>query len=187
MKKIILATALIAGFVGTASATGVGPYVGVQGGYSWMNLGNNTSHDDGLSGDIHAGYLFPLTNSLSLGPEIGLGSNFYSPKNRGDKLDTNYYVPVMAKLQWQVNNEVYLFGKAGVTYVSQTLKKAGFSDDNSDWQASFGLGAGYNLSQNLALEASYNYVDGDDNDNSNSIKNNTSRFQNVSVGVNYSF
>ena len=187
MKKILLATALIAGFVGTASATGVGPYVGVQGGYSWMNLGNKSSHDNGLSGDIHAGYLLPLTSSLSLGPEVGLGTNFYSPKESGWKLDTNYYVPVMAKLQWQVSNELYLFGKAGITYVSQTQKHSGLSYDNSVWHASFGLGAGYNLSQNLALEASYNYVDGDDEDNSNTIKNNTSRFQNVSVGVNYSF
>ena len=170
MKKILLATALITGFVGSASATGVGPYIGVQGGYSWMNLGNNVSHDDGLSGDIHAGYLFPLTSSLSLGPEMGLGTNFYSPKYHGIKLDTDYYVPVMAKLQWQVSNELYLFGKAGITYVSQTQKLGGYNHDESDWQASFALGAGYNLSQNLAVEASYNYVDGDDNDNSNSIK-----------------
>ena len=154
-----------------------------------MNLGNNTSHDDGLSGDIHAGYLFPLMGGLSLGPEMGLGTNFYSPKFISrEKLDTNYYVPVMAKLQWQVSNRVYLFGKAGITYVSQTLKYSGLSDDNRDWHGSVGLGPGYNLSQNLAFEASYNYVDGDDEDNSNSPKkNNTSRFQNVSVGVNYSF
>ena len=67
---------------------------------------------------------------------------------------------------------MYLFGKAGVAYVSQTIKynsDFGYSykDTNNQWEAAFGAGVGYNIAQNVTLELSYNYIDGKDkNDNS---------------------
>ena len=133
----LIAAALFGSYL--QAVTGLG-YIGIQSGYSWMNLGNKTHHDYGLNSDFHAGYLFSLSNSLYLGPEIGLGFNFYSPKNKDIKIDTNYYAPIMARLQWQVEDDLYLFGKAGVTYVKQTLKYSGLSDDRRDWQASFSAG-----------------------------------------------
>lgn len=200
MKKILLATALITGVVGSVSAANVGPYIAAQGGYSWMDSSHpdevKVKNDSGMSGELHGGYLFPLTSSLSLGPEIGIGTNFYDyklkDKTSADKVkyETNYYVPILARLQWQINDDLYLFGKAGVAFVKQTGKAIidgeHVSASESDANFDFGLGLGYNLSQNLSLEASYNYIDGD-NLNSSYDNVNTFKFQNISLGVNYSF
>ena len=209
MKKILLAAALMTTLTATASAASVGPYVGFQGGYSFME-GNKVEgiakiqNKNGFSGEVNAGYLFPLTDSLSLGPEIGIGKNFYSPKVNGSpygvdanlKLKNKFYLPILARLQFQVNDDIYIYGKLGATYVSQSLEYNGsyqfenFSDNEKiskkEWQTTAGLGLGYNLTQDLSTEIAYTYVDGQSL-TPKKLKNKTFKFQTVTLGLQYSF
>lgn len=60
--------------VSSVYATNIGPYIGIQSGYSWLDdstfdlFGSNFFNEnssDGVSGDIHGGYLFSLTQNIS--------------------------------------------------------------------------------------------------------------------------
>ena len=205
MKKIFLVAALMTTLTATASAASVGPYVGFQGGF-WNKVEGiaKIQNKNGFSGQVNAGYLFPLTDSLSLGPEIRIGKNFYSPKVDGSqygvdanlKLKNKFYLPILARLQFQVNDDIYIYGKLGATYVSQSLEYNGsyqfenFSNNEKrskkEWQTTAGLGLGYNLTQDLSTEIAYTYVDGQ-RLTPKKLKNKTFKFQTVTLGLQYSF
>ena len=229
MKKVLLTSAIIAGLAAStaASANTEGAYMGIQGGYSWSKLDPSwqknlaTSADlkrkktdqNGVSADIHFGYLFPITDSFFIGPEVAIGKNFYKPKyktylsdNEGDnagietKVDTKLYVPIFLRVQLQLNDQLYVFGKAGIAYMDQkatisgygnerdTKVKADLSDEsNKRWVGAYGVGMGYNIDQNLSLEISYNYLDGDSGKERKGNAFRTLKTQNVSLGVNYTF
>ena len=81
MKKRLLSTIIIIGFISSAYANTYGAYLGGQVGYSVAStseLGfplddvSTVKNKGGLVGELHGGYLFSITESLSLGPEIGL-------------------------------------------------------------------------------------------------------------------
>ena len=229
MKKILLTTAIIAGLAAStsASASSEGAYMGIQGGYSWSKLDPSSQKDfatsgglqkkktdrNGVSADIHFGYLFPITDSFSMGPEVGIGKNFYKPKyktyvsddkghNAGfqTKVDTKLYVPIFLRAQLQLNDQLYVFGKAGIAYMDQkaTISKYGNlsgakvkadlrDESNKRWVGAYGVGMGYNIDQNLDLEISYNYLDGDGGKERKGHAFRTLKSQNVSLGVNYTF
>ena len=63
------------------------------------------------------------------------------------------------------------------------------SYDVKKWQGSYGAGLGYNFTNSFSIELSYNYVNGVDTYSSyDSDKyDDTTRLQNISIGLNYSF
>ena len=82
MKKI-LSTIIITGFISSAYANTFGAYLGGQVGYSAASTSelrfplddvSIVKNKGGLVGELDGGYLFSITESLSLGPEIGLSS-----------------------------------------------------------------------------------------------------------------
>ena len=196
MKKILLFTALMTCLVGTASAKLSGLYVGGQFGYSFTD-GEKVQSKNGLNNDLYLGYKFPLSDSLSLGPEIGFGKLFYSPKGKIDsntsiKYKTSFYVPVVARLQWQINESLYLFGKAGLAYVSQNVDVsspiASINQNRSEkkWNTTESIGLGYNITNGLSTEISYTNVDGEEF-RSNINDHKTMKFDNWNIGLNYTF
>lgn len=235
MKKILLTTAIIAGLAASTSAsanTSGGAYMGIQGGYSWSNFEPSSQIDDakllglrktknkktdqnGVGADIHFGYLFPITDSFSIGPEVGIGKNFYKPKyktyvsyNHDDtfgiksEVDTKLYVPILLRAQLQLNDELYVFGKVGAAYMDQKVTTSVYRqipeinfhseaevshESNKRWVGNYGVGMGYNINQNLGLEISYNYLDGDNGKERKGKAFRTLKTQNVSLGVNYTF
>ena len=206
MKKTLLGIALCTGMAGVAYADPV-PYIGGQVGYSFSDLPNvgitgiSKKDEDGFIGEINGGVLFPLTDNVLLGPEVGIGMFGYEPKykdNFGDslKFTNDYYIPIVARAQFLINDDFYLFAKAGIAYVSGEVKGKSFDGDSikqdqDDWKFTGSLGAGFNLTEQLSLEASYTYIDGDSslrdivqdaNDGNLVLETN-----NIFVGVNYKF
>ena len=202
MKKILIATILASSLISTSSFA-TGAYLGIQGGESWMSLKNNESGKDtqdnnSFSSDVHFGYLFPINDSFSIGPEIGIGKDFFEPEIAEvlfgiTHVQTDYYMPVLLRSQYQISDDFYVFGKLGVTYVSQfVIESINFSDKNYNvkkWQGSFGAGLGYNFTNSFAIELSYNYVGGSDTPPvfNKDKYDDTAKFQNISIGLNYSF
>ena len=83
MKKILLSIIIITGFTSSAYANTFGAYLGGQVGYSAAStselefpLGDVSTlkNKGGLVEELHSSYLFSITESLSLGLEIGLSS-----------------------------------------------------------------------------------------------------------------
>ena len=196
-------------------ADAAGPYIGLELGYGWLDKGSQGPIDDsgelaqselrnlvsptanydgsdngldGFSGAINFGYLFPITDSFFLGPEVGYMFMFQSPDfkwNFSDSLgqtDTLKYkiqnstiIPLLAVARVNVSEDFYLFAKLGVSYVHQKLsideyqglldpidKKAlGDGETASNWQFTGVAGVGWQVSESIGLTVQYTYVDGD--------------------------
>ncbi|ASK79823.1 hypothetical protein CF386_12350 [Paraphotobacterium marinum] len=215
MKKTLLGIALCTGMAGVAYADPV-PYIGAQVGYSFTDLpdadittaagqsyGFNKKDDDGFVGEINGGVLFPITDYFLLGPEIGIGMFGYSPKyslnalgiNASVKYENDYYIPLVARAQFPINDDFYLFAKAGVAYVNgetkENIQGKSFKQNQDAWKFTGSLGAGFNLTEQFSLEATYTYIDGDTSgkDIGNDFDDGDLVLQtnNIFVGVNYKF
>ena len=202
MKKTLLGIALCTGMTGIAYADPV-PYISGQVGYSFTDLpsvnGFNKKDEDGFVGEINGGVLFPLSDNVLLGPEIGIGMFGYEPKYKAGgftaKYTNDYYIPIVARAQFLINDAFYLFAKAGVAYVNGEIKESlngKSTKQNQDaWKFTGSLGAGFNLTEQLSLEATYTYIDGDTS--GNDIVNDGAdgdlvlETNNIFVGVNYKF
>lgn len=160
--------------------------------------------DDGFVGEINGGVLFPVTDYFLLGPEVGIGMLGYEPKYKvrlfnqtlgSLKYTNDYYIPLVVRAQFPINDAFYLFAKAGMAYVSGEVKESegGVSDsqNQSPWNFTGSLGAGFNLTQQLSIEAVYTYMDGDSS-SEDLIKDGDKgdialKTNNIFVGVNYKF
>ena len=197
MKKILIFTALMTCMVGTATAKLAGSYVGGEFGYSKTN-GKNVQNKNGMNHDLYLGYKFPLSDTLSLGPEIGLAKLSYSPKahinsNTSVKYKTNFYVPVVARLQWKMNDSLYLFGKLGMAYVSQKVSITSQIASNNQnksvkkWNTTASFGLGYNITNRLSTEIALTNVEGEEFYKSSINDHKTMKFDNWNIGLNYTF
>lgn len=83
MKKILLLTIIFTCFISSAFAHEYGAYLDEQVSYSvapTSDLGFplddvfTSKNKGGFLGELHGTYLFPVTESLSIRPEIGLNS-----------------------------------------------------------------------------------------------------------------
>ena len=231
MKKRLLSTIIIIGFISSAYANTYGAYLGGQVGYSVAStseLGfplddvSTVKNKGGIVGELHGGYLFPITESLSLGPEIGFGYLGYSPEFQGNgdtsgnnyasgslKFQNQFYIPLVARAQYDINDNLYVFAKAGIAYV-QTKINSSFSYDTTVYGGGIGskgseigsksqsstvftggFGLGYKVTDQLALEVSYSHLSGKEagQDALKEYKsgNYTLASSNAFVGLNYNF
>ena len=227
MKKTLLGIALCTGMAGVAYADPI-PYIGAQAGYSFADLPDipivsvatvKPKDDNGFVGEINGGILFPVSDYFLLGPEVGIGFFGYSPKYSESitsqpfpgrsisgslKFENDYYIPIVARAQFPISDDFYLFAKAGIAYVSGKAKASGSiaisnfgstsiqrEKDQDAWKFTGSVGAGFNLTEQFSLEAVYTYIDGDSSlgDLENDIDSGdvVVKTNNIFVGVNYKF
>lgn len=207
--SLFCATSAIANpcYTEACGADAAGPYMGLELGYGWYDegnkgtiynsgekantdfgLGGNNGTDNGLgvfSGGINFGYLFPITDSFFLGPEVGYLFNFQTPDYKWKfgnselkyKLKDNTIIPLLAVARVNVAEDFYLFAKLGVSYVYQKFSISGsgglagvdFANEvpigdgetASNWQFTGVAGVGWQVSEDIGLTVQYTYVDGD--------------------------
>ena len=190
-----------------------GPYVGIDIGFGWLDMSDfqvnkgvsSNKSNDGVTRSLNIGYLFPINDQFSIGPEIGYETFFNSPDikfNRGNnsasiKVEDALYFPIYAVTQYQLTNDVYLFTKLGAAYVRQktsvssnAINIAPLSDTqtSTDWRFAGSIGIGYALQDYLGLSIHYTYIDGDNSsDILTSNETQPYRFQNVGMGITFSF
>lgn len=139
------------------AVTDAGFVFGLEAGYAnthWSNLdiqGVSIS-DSGFAGRVFLGYDF----NQFIGLETGY---IYLPKSTADGFDgsiTNYAFDFLAKLAVPVTSGLSLYAKAGLGYLRSNLS-TDFNDggDRSTVNAAFGVGAGYEVIPNLALNLSW--------------------------------
>lgn len=165
------------------AASDAGFVVGVQGG--WANThqtggGLSAGDDDGFAARGYLGYDF----NKFFGLEAGYT---YLPKTTYDLGgDTkNYAVDLLAKLTYPVNNAFSVFAKAGAGYLNQKTEAVDGTSTTSDRIVpAFGVGVGYQIMPNLAIDASWLRYSGGNNDASSNVVSNVDF---ASLGLSYKF
>lgn len=193
MKKFLITLSILVALFSTPSFSKT--FISGLIGYAWINSEHYDENDkviDAHQGPViqfYLGYLFPVNDTFSVGPEIGLVTNIFIPgdNDQNQKLLISSSIPVDIKAKININPNFYFFGRAGMALVRQVITNSWVFPIGaySKWQPTFGGGFGYNINKSLSLELAYNFTNG--NKGITYDEANTSRFQNVSLGVTYSF
>lgn len=220
MKKISLGL-LIASVLVSSSAFAfeAGPYIGVDAGYGWSSKGNadastkqlkvwDKDNRDSASavGGVHLGYLFPVTDFLAIGPELGWTSFFEDTKSGtfkkvGDKTVSwnnriDYYSALLVA-RVALTDSLSVYGKAGAAYVQNRLEQTGNTSaavDNSynanQWRPEAAVGVGFGLTDSLTMNVQYTHVFGKDGNEvywNQDRDNNVLRTDTLALGLDYAF
>lgn len=162
MKKLIFVLIAAATTVGSAQAAG--PYLGVgiaSADHSYDLPGATNGRTDGYkaSGKIFGGYDLDQMFGVEAGYTDFRKSDFnYSLNNvRGHAESDGHSFYVAGKATAPINDQFSVFGKLGVANDKSTLSSStpAFNRSESKTELYAGVGAQYNLSQNVALTLEY--------------------------------
>ncbi len=180
MKKLLIASSLLV----SGSVMAEGFYVGGQAGMSadtskvesYYSANNKVEHENlgknAFGGGVFAGYSMDLDGtSVALEVDYLLGDAKTESKKTepaGNTLETSlkrkdsYSVSALAGVS--LTNDLTLYGRLGYTQskfnVEQKLNTTvQYDDSKSVGGLTLGIGASYQLDQNLSVRADYRYVD----------------------------
>lgn len=174
-KKYILPIAL-AGlaslWIAEANAAVPSPYVGGQIGWGKVELEDTSFRnlkDNGLAGRVFGGWLLNKNFGLEAGytrfHDVSLSSShsFYSVNG---KLET-YAIDLVGKAIIPLQHGFSVYGKLGVAYLNQSVNmkmssgrfsQTSFSVSEHNYYPTFGLGLGYDITQNVVADVSYSRI-----------------------------
>ncbi|ODN42317.1 outer membrane beta-barrel protein [Piscirickettsia litoralis] len=159
-------------------------WVGQSGLPSQTALSATEKTDKHMGGRVAIGCSFELDQQLSLGAELGWGSYGRSDYGSVGPLDSSA-IDLQAVGNFYINPQVSLIGKLGLAYSSLKVNNA-FTDGNRDeFNVIFGVGMGYDISQNLQFNVIYSHIFGHDVNIDNS--SNTATINAVLLGIKYTF
>lgn len=187
MKKPILVLAMFASLLTTTGAFAAinGIYLGGQLGFgdtyqSPQNAAFNaraSGGSGGLAGRIFGGYQFTQYIAAEMGYTKFSNSNvtytdystFFATTYRGSVPIESYAIDLVAKGTLPLQNGFSLFGKLGVAYINEfagnvTIYNASgthaenFYINDDTLLPTFGLGAGYDVTQNLTTDVSWMHI-----------------------------
>ncbi|OGO91448.1 MAG: hypothetical protein A3F10_02185 [Coxiella sp. RIFCSPHIGHO2_12_FULL_42_15] len=206
-----------------------GLYVGVGAGWGalttpsdFYNSGLNSSltssfqKENGFAGRVNLGYLFSVSNNVLLGLETGyiylpettntLVTNANPSQTLKQEYNPRYVLDLLGVAKVYVTNQINLFGKAGLAYVSQEYTTSVVTAGNGALVSSYStkqkvlpevaVGAGYNITDNLEANITYAHAFGSENNaqitdltsaTPISNKNVIPSFNTVMAGLNYTF
>jgi opacity protein-like surface antigen len=127
-------------------------------GLTWLGMeGPGSTEDNGVGLQGKIGYTF--TPLLGVEGHFGLGltdgsDTFFDPVNgaRDVDLGVDYWAGVYGRAQFPVTQSVNVYGLLGLSYVEVDF--SGF-DEGSESDLSYGLGANYQLSEQLGAYAEW--------------------------------
>ncbi|AKP74113.1 OmpA-like transmembrane domain protein [Piscirickettsia salmonis] len=214
MKAIIKLTAITALLISASTlATKPGAYIGLNLGYGGMdtpnldltkinNIANDSHSTRGLAGSINAGYLWNK-GALNYGFELGYSTyanNQYTAVSVGKKYNFTYSgssLDLLGVVQYNINPNWNIFGKAGLSYVSQKTTGDGIlslaADSKSKMRPKFALGAGYGFDNGIGLNVMASHTFGTKPQVSNNIisikddVNKVAPIDMITVGITYNF
>jgi outer membrane immunogenic protein len=136
-----------------------GPYVGVNGGYQWASVGNNSAKPNGVAGGVQAGYNVQYSQFV-FGGETDLQVTDADATFAAWKFSNPWFGSLRARAGFAVNN-VLFYGTVGLAYGSLKMQSAftpvSESHISTGWAG--GAGAEIALMPNLSARAEYLYVD----------------------------
>jgi outer membrane immunogenic protein len=163
----------------------MGPYLGINGGYSWGNTTNNPTKPSGFAGGIQGGYNWQ-TGQFVFGGETDLQLSAAEDTFAPWKFVNPWFGTTRARAGIALNN-VLFYGTGGFAYGGLRAEMAGVTEARTlyGWAAGLGLEVGF--TPNWSAKAEYLYVDLSDRNyvltaTQNGLESNLLRF-----GVNYRF
>ena len=159
MKKLIVALIASAAAMSAAQAqtianTAPHAYVGV--GVATADQESRGGLDgDGYkaSGKIYGGYQLNQTWAAEAGYTDFRSADVNTAAGRGDTKGYGYYIA--GKATQPLNDQLSVYGKAGVQHSQRELNVAGLNAKNSDTGLYGAVGLQYNINQQVALTAEY--------------------------------
>ncbi len=155
-KKKLAALALI----GTSFAS----QANWQAGVGYVNLSDSEGGDsislDALVGSL--GYKFKSGENFYFMPELRLGTGMGDDDLYGVKVEVESFVALSLRGQYELESGLYLYGAP--SYANLEVKASGYGESatEDEWEFGLGGGIGYNFSNNMAAELSYEQFDGVD-------------------------
>jgi OmpA-OmpF porin, OOP family len=174
LKKILITSVLTAGAcVMNANAALPGLYVSGQVGYadtgikSKVKINSASFSNNGLAGRLAIGYKVTPNFALEAGylqlsnAEFNIGSPNFSTKQNA--------IDVAAKGTLPITNNVNLYGKLGVAYLTTQLEGKSASGTTSDlnsvqgiakrkWAPEVAIGMGYDITPNVTVDTSLTHI-----------------------------
>ncbi|MDD9175810.1 outer membrane beta-barrel protein [Aliivibrio sp. S2TY2] len=174
MNKIHLA-ALIFGLFSASSLANMTPYVGVNLGIGGIEApdadidGMNYSQESGkFAWGLNSGVLFntEMNNKFQYGAEVSY-SSYATNETKIENLKFDYdgyNIAALGVTKYNFNKKWSVFGKAGAAYTVQELSSnaSNFNKKESKVLPKIALGGAYNVTDNMALNVSFEHVFGDD-------------------------
>jgi outer membrane immunogenic protein len=177
MKKTILAmtVATMAAASGTATAADLprgpvpyyatpagvynwgGAYAGVNLGYEWGSITNNTTKPSGLEGGVQGGYNWQ-SGQFVFGGETDLQVTGADDTFAPYKFSNPWFGTLRGRIGVAMNN-ILFFGTAGLAYGDIKGEISGLSEDKTHVGWAAGLGMEVGLTPNWSAKVEYLYMD----------------------------
>lgn len=201
IKKLALSAVAVA-TLGVASASHAadaeGAYIFAQPGLSMTHIQSKTIDGVKVNGDKENGFGFRLGAGYDfnqyVAAELGLAkyanaeidvAGFEEAKVKPFAID------LLVKGTYALSDDFFVYGKTGIAYVNVNYNSSNnfFEDDKSDnkhfLRPELALGAGYNVNENVAVDASYSRIVG-----TGDVQNTPDYLPNLdllAVGITYKF
>ncbi|WP_218813310.1 porin family protein [Rickettsiella endosymbiont of Dermanyssus gallinae] len=188
MLKKVITTAVLAVSalsVMTANAAAPGPYITGQLGYADTHMGPKTNVDklsnNGIAGRLAVGY--------QLNQNLAVEAGYLQLRSKKVNTDLNpklsqHAIDLAAKGILPIANNLNVYGKVGVAYLTTTVK----SDDDSvsavnkyKWAPEAAVGVSYDITPNVSVDTSWTHIQPIGG------KNRPGNIDFVAVGVGYNF
>ena len=164
MKKIAIAV-LLSAFVAAPAVAASENFIGVKTGQMLVDAPGT---DDITSIGVIYGRSFDKNLSIEGEFNYGIAGGDVNTGFAGVTGEVNVWtLAAYGAYRYPVSDKVYLKGKLGLLYESVEAKASGFgitvSDTATDSGLSYGIGAGFDISKELAVEAEYTIIEEDIN------------------------
>ena len=156
MKKTLLALVL----AGTSFAS----QANWQAGVGYVNLSDSEGGDsislNALVGSL--GYKFKTGDNFYLVPELRLGTGVGDDELYGAKIEVESFTALSLRGQYDLESGLYIYGAP--SYANLEVKASAYVESASEdeWEFGLGGGVGYNFSNAMLAELSYEQFDGVD-------------------------
>lgn len=127
--------------------------------------------------NLNAGYEYQLSNQFSLEPLLTLGVGVNDDEAGTANLtvaevEIDRWMALSVRGKYQLNDKIYLYAQPSYGNLKVEAKTLGQSVTEDDWEFGLGAGVGFDVSERVSLEMTYDNYDGTDV---------------ISAGINYRF
>jgi outer membrane immunogenic protein len=165
-----------------------GPYVGVNLGYQWSSVSNNSTRPNGVAGGVQAGYTWQNGNFV-FGAETDIQLSGVDDVFAPWKFSNPWFGTLRGRAGFLLNNMALFYATGGLAYGTLRAQSTltGVSESKTSLGWTIGAGIEVALTGNWTARAEYLYVDLSERSYSLTGVNNGINGNILRMGVNYRF
>jgi hypothetical protein len=119
------------------------------------------SADDISLGAIYGSiaYTYKATNNFFIVPELRLGTGVSDDTIYDVKVEIESFTTLSVRGQYDYASGAYLFAMPSYANLDVKASYQGLSETEDDWELGYGIGAGFKISNEASIEASFEKYD----------------------------